>query len=745
MIRTMRMRTLALLLIGLLFPAGLFASTPRQASSTTPAFVENVGQARYVDGAPATHVDALVSRGRATAYLHASGMHVVHAYTRIEPDGSKATDLYRVDISLLGANTHARHELSDPADGVERHLLLGTGAEGVVARRFNTLTYREVYSGIDMRVTLTGSGPKVDYIVHPGADPSQIAVAYRGATSIAIDAEGGLTAVTPVTTMKERAPVAWTQDNDGLGRRPALVSFTLNGTAIRFNVEDYDRTQTLVIDPDLVWATYYGGNGGFTDPKVAFDPTGDLYTAGSTIARDLPRTIGVFQNRANLRQEGYIAKFSYDGRHLWHTYIGGTGTDYVRALAVDVNGDSWVCGSLDSNNHPLVDLDRNGSGPYGGLDGDTIIKRAGYVMRVTGSGTWGDSWIIDGREDDEVRGIAFANNRLALVGSTRSPRVNDVSGTPYTKNPANNTRQYDMFISRLILRPNSTDRWTSEWLTYYGGSLDDHGRGVAINTAGDVFAIGYTQSNDVPVTNGSAFRGVADIIVTKFVTTAPYTPGRAWALYHGTTDNDFATGIAVGAQGNAVVGGWTNGNDMPTVGAYQATLNGPTDGFLWKFSGANGQTIYSSYFGGSATDLINAIALDRSGRIYIAGMTSMSDDLPVTNDAYQAEPFDDPDWQLADGWFATFNAAAANVLYCTYYGAPPQATLPPFPPSEDNPPPPDTDFGFDEITGIAIDGDAYVATVSSVASLLFETTEGAFQDGSELNADTVQYVFHVSF
>lgn len=332
------MRTLASFAICLLLPAVLQATTPRQASTLHPAFVENVGQARYMDGAPASHVDAVLSRGKATAYIHETGLHVVHAATQME-DGELVKGLYRVDIDLIGANPSARHEWADPDPGIDRYLLTGTGPNGVQARRYRIITYRDVYPGIDLRITITDRGPKMDYIVHPGADPSRIAVAYRGATSLMISDDGSLSAVTPVTTMRENAPVAWTQTMDGSGKQLVPVSFRLDGTSIRFRIAEYDRSRTLVIDPELVWATYYGGNGYFTAPMVAMDGVGNIYTAGETITRDLPTSAGVFQRRFTQRQEGYVAKFTWDGQHVWSTYVGSKGTDYVYDLEIDGNGD----------------------------------------------------------------------------------------------------------------------------------------------------------------------------------------------------------------------------------------------------------------------------------------------------------------------------------------------------------------------------------------------------------------------
>lgn len=720
-------------------------TTPsRSAPGEPPAYIANVGQAAYVDGQPASHVDALLVGGSSTTYVHAGGMHVVLSKTGTE-DGMPRVDLYRADITLVGSNRSARLEPGVRSEGWSRYILQGDSADGRIAVRYRKLVYRDVYPGIDQHLSVNDRGPKVDYIVHPGARPETIRLTYTGVTGLHVQEDGSLWMNTPICGIREAKPIAWTQQSDGSGRTPVEVSYVVDGTSVQFSVGTYDRSKTLVIDPQRMWATYYAGNGSFNSPMVAIDPTGNVYTAASTVARNLPRSVGVFQRAPRARLEAYIAKFSWDGQFVWNTYLGSSGADFIYDLVLDPNSNPWVCGSIDSNDHPLIDLDLAGSGPHGGLLGDTIIRRAGFVMRLTPQGAWGDSWIMDGREDDEVRAIAVSNTHVAMVGSTRSPRVNDVNGKPYTHHPANNTRQYDMFVSRLILKPGSTDRWTNDWLSYYGGEYDDFGNDVVLSSTGDVVAVGITQSDSVPVTNGSSFRGARDLYLVKFTTPTIYNPVRSWATYYGSSDFDYLGGMAIDAQGNPLVVGYTSGTDLPTVNALQGTIRGNLDGFIARFNSANGQTAYSSYFGGNQNDVINAISLDASGRLWIGGWTQLSTDLPVTNNAFQSEPYADDEWPLTDGWFAQLAPDARSVLYCTYYGAQPQPNLPPMPaPGDTNQPPPSTDFGFDQITSIHVDNNAYIATASLVQSLRFSTTPGAYQIGDTLKSDTVMMVTHLT-
>ncbi|RPI68199.1 MAG: hypothetical protein EHM43_05580, partial [Ignavibacteriae bacterium] len=508
-------------------PFRLSALSPHELSKASTAFTQNVGQVRYTDGEAAASIDAVAQFGNTTAFVHRQGMYVVQSRVhRVKDQRAPEVDYFRTDMDLVGSNPMARLETVD-AGGTIRLYGPGDSTLGRNAERWKVMIYRDIYAGIDLRITSNTTGPKIDFIVHPGADPSQIALRYQGADQVVMREDGSLWTSTPLGSLRESAPVSWNELPNG-SKSVIASSFALNGNTIRFTLDAYDHSKTLVIDPQREWATYYGGNGGFSPPLTTVDADGFIYLAGSTVATNLPRSTGVFQPRIKAKTDGYIVKWNDAGKFIWQTFVGGTGSDDILDITTDAKLNVWVCGSLDSNNHPLVALDLNGSGPYGTLEGDTIIGEAGFVMRVTPDGLWGDSWIVDGREQDGVSGIAFNNDRLAITGYTRSPRVNEITGNPFPKNPANNTRQYDMFVSRLVLRPGGQYRWQNDWLSYYGGSLDDRGRRVVIDAAGNVTAMGYTYADDVPTTDGSVFRGVSDVMIVRFTTPTAYNPQRSW-------------------------------------------------------------------------------------------------------------------------------------------------------------------------------------------------------------------------
>jgi hypothetical protein len=726
--------SLAALLACALVP--LQASTPSRPSAQLPVLTQNVGQAIHTDGTPVPNVDALIDSKNGMAYVSASRMSIVQERLIEWPEnGDPLMDLYRVDVELIGANAAARLEILSEEAGWVRFIGPADGPQGHIAQRWSKIIYRDIYDGIDKVITMTSDGPKVDFIVHPGADPSQIAMRFIGATPTLLT-DGSLRATTPLGTISDLAPIAFLA---GAGGSKVDARYIVSGSTVRFQLGQFDRSKELVIDPTRMWATYYGGNGSTNDVRTAMGKCGDVYLMGTTATRNLPVTPGVLQTRYRARSDAFAAKFTHLGRLVWHTYCGGTGSDNVMDAALDKYDYVWMCGRLDSNNNPLVNFDRSGSGPFGSLDGDTIIMQAGYMLRLDSNGAWGDSWILDGRDDDAIAGFDIRNDRIAIVGYTRSPRVNDVQGNPYSHNSNNNYRQFDMFVARLSLRLPSTNRWQGDWLTYYGGGDDDWGTQVTINNAGVVTAIGYSASNDIPTTNGSAYRGNWDAFVLNITSPTAATPTRGWALYLASDGNDIGYDAASDPQGNPVFVGYTGGTNFPTAAAYRNTSAGSADGFITKFNVANGNLIYSTYFGGTEVDIIRGVSISPAGNVWVGGRTA-SPNLPVTNDAFQKTIFTDPNYILSDGFFTQFNPTVTTVLYGTYYGAPPQANLPPPPAMGDPPLPPNTDFGDDELMAVYADGDAYIALATRVASLNMPTTTGAYQDKSVLNQDTIKSI-----
>ena len=296
-------------------------------------FEKNVGQARYEGGMQLTPIDAVVRVGGTLAYIHPKGLHIAQArvypsevHTKNEPDYHM--DRYRVDMELIGSNASARIEFGEQLPGLVRYINEHTGVNGIEAPRYSSITYREVYPNIDLRMYLTAAGVKYDFVVHPGGNAEQIAMFYKGGSAPVVNDGGGLDITTPLGQLGEQAPIVFTKTARGDFGSAVPARFVASGQSVRFDIAAYDRTKTLVVDPQRLWATYLGGslslfaNLGAVSPtslRTAFDSTGNTFLAGSTYATDMPNVAGVLQRRLKGTMDCFIAKFSESGTFRWHT------------------------------------------------------------------------------------------------------------------------------------------------------------------------------------------------------------------------------------------------------------------------------------------------------------------------------------------------------------------------------------------------------------------------------------------
>jgi len=261
----------------------------------------------------------------------------------------------------------------------------------------------------------------------------------------------------------------------------------------------------------------------------------------------------------------------------------------------------------------------------------------------------------------------------------------------------------DVFVTKLNPTGSSV-----VYSTYLGGGGLDLGAGIAVDTAGNAFVTGLTQSSDFPTTAG-AFQTFGGTFVTKVNPTGS-------ALVYSTRFGDGSTnanGIAVDAAGNAYVTGSTGfGDPLPTTpGAVQPTPGGgSSDAFVAKFNPTGSALVYSTYLGGSNFEGGVGIAVDVAGNAYVTGFTG-STNFPTTAGAVQ------PTFGAFRNAFVTkLNPTGSALVYSTYLGG-------------------SSNANGDAAEGIAVDaaGNAYVT--GEADSTDFPTTPGAFQPTFGGNAD----------
>jgi hypothetical protein len=333
---------------------------------------------------------------------------------------------------------------------------------------------------------------------------------------------------------------------------------------------------------------------------------------------------------------------------LYSTFIGGSGEDRVEAMALDIFGNTYVTGHTYSPDFPTVNAFNS---THGGGYTDC------FVLKLSANGS--DllySTFIGGQDFEYAYSIAVdASGNAYVTGGTNS------SGFP-TVNAYNSTHggSPDCFVLKL-----SANGSTLLYSTFIGGSGHDSGHSIALDTSGNTYVTGYTESADFPTVNAydSTSNGAHDCFVLKLSANGLTL---LYSTFIGGESFDHASSIAVDASGNTYVTGYTESADFPTVNAYDRTyhhsmqLDRPGDCFILKLSADGSTLVYSTFVGGSTLDLGESIAIDSSGNAYVTGRTS-SYDFPTIN-AYDSIN------EGGDCFVLKLSANGLTLLYSTFIG-----------------------------------------------------------------------------
>jgi len=292
----------------------------------------------------------------------------------------------------------------------------------------------------------------------------------------------------------------------------------------------------------------------------------------------------------------------------------------------------------------------------------TWVSFSAKVRQNPISGTTGllYSTFYGGTSDDVGFGIAVGSDKsVYIAGYTTSSNITTTSGVAQTTAGGGE----DGFVARL--NPLVTPTNQLVFATYLGGSQNDRGQGLALDSSGNAYVTGYTYSPSFITTTAVYQIGLGGGITNTtnadaFVTKLNPSGALSFSTYLGGSRDDRGAGIAVDSAGNIhilgatqVQGGLTTNDFITTTGALQTTWGGGVDAFYTKLNPTASSVLYSTYFGGSGSDEFignpEGIALDSSGGIYIGGNTN-STNLITTTGAFSTT--------LAggyDGWLAKFN------------------------------------------------------------------------------------------
>ncbi|MFX0064328.1 MAG: SBBP repeat-containing protein, partial [Candidatus Hermodarchaeota archaeon] len=443
---------------------------------------------------------------------------------------------------------------------------------------YNEVWYYDLYSGIDLRYYMTDQGLKYDFLVHPGANPNQINIKVSQSMSLNIKNQ-----IVSYWSDASNSPLLQDKNlhvfqSDGIDVSAHFVPRKNIANTYGFQISSFDSTQVLTIDPLLLsFSTFFGGSGDDAALDIAVDSEGNAIIVGTTNAT-IP-IFNAFQTNAGGAIDVFVAKLNATGNGLiFSTYLGGSADDEGRGIAIDDSGNSYIIGFTESSDFPVTPNAYNST--YGGGEEVFVTK-----LNATGNGLifstflggnadeWGFKIALDSQGNSYVIGTTYSSDFPITIPSYQSTlrgysdafitKLNAtgtglvfstfLGGNDYdlgrdiavdnsencyllgmtfsTDFPIENGYQnthdgvsFDLFVTKL----NATGTGLI-YSTYLGGNEDEFGRGLALDSGGNVYLTGETWSENYPTTanayqNTSIDEGVGisfiqDAFVTKLNST----------------------------------------------------------------------------------------------------------------------------------------------------------------------------------------------------------------------------------
>jgi gliding motility-associated-like protein len=464
---------------------------------------------------------------------------------------------------------------------------------------YTAVTYKNIYPNIDVRYYTGGGNLKYDIVVHPGGDPSRIALYFDGIDGLKVKNEE-LLIKTSVDEVKERKPYTYALSQAGKKKVPC--SFDVKGNIVRFKMlASVPADATLVIDPTLIFATFTGSSADNWGYTATYDADGNFYAGGivfgagfltTTGAFDLSFNGGVNTGESPVGFDIGIMKFNPTGsQSVYATYIGGDGNEQPHSLVVDNAGNLVISGRTSSTSYPVFPA---GTPVYGSGGGWDII-----LTKLNASGT------------------ALIGSRI--IGGTNDDGVN--IRHKYATDPPGATS----------IRRNYGDDARSEVI------VDDNGL---------VYLASCTQSADFPTTAGAAqtVPGAAtparyqDAVIIK---TSPDLSNIIFSTLLGGDGDDAAFVLALNpTDQNIYIAGGTTSTNLPgnrTGVIFPNNQGTPSnesavDGFITVLNNNGTQFIRSTYMGTNGIDVVYGIQFDKFSFPYVMGTTTGN--WPVVNAAF---------------------------------------------------------------------------------------------------------------
>ena len=469
---------------------------------------------------------------------------------------------------------------------------------------YNAITYKDIYTNIDIRFHTDNGRLKYDIIVFPGGDPSKVQLAIDGADNLGLE-KGSLVIGTSLGVVKEDKPYTYQPSS----KKNISASYILKEKTVHFSLGAYDKKNILIIDPEVIFASYAGGyskvynrSSGFSG---AYDKAGNFFLSGIAVSDSFFISNGAYQtinkggNPAatlgsinDVLSDMLISKFNPSGTQLiCATFLGGAeSADFPNSTMVDSQGNLVIAGASASFDYPVTGANY---GPCGGITDIIVSRLSNDCTKLMQSRKIGGS-AMDGIN------ILFTTK----LNSTQIPATN-------------------IGVSYSILQYNN----------------DDYRLDITLDPSDNIYIASCTQSNDFPVSanavqkNNMGGKYKQDAVIIKF---SPDLSTLLYSSYLGGSQDDAAYSLAINPLTNDIyVAGVTGSNDFLGIkpGSVMPSYKGGiADGFICIFSNDGSIIRTASYMGTDGMDNIYAIRFDNKGSPYVTGTTTGN--WPIINAAF---------------------------------------------------------------------------------------------------------------
>lgn len=570
-------------------------------------------------------------------------------------------------ITLIGGNAAAHSEGLEPLPGKTNYLMGNDRAKWRTnVANYAKVQYRDVYPGVDLVYYGNQQQLEYDFIIHPGANPRIVQLAFAGMEKLRLDAAGDLILGVPGAEIRQHKPLVY-QEQGGIRQAVEGRYVRIGKRRIGFELGKYDGSRPVVIDPRLSYSTFLGGASLDLDKglAIAADNSGNAYVTGWTQSPNFPVTPGAFQRSkgGTVDRSAFVTKLNAAGNALvYSTYLGGSVLEEGHGIAVDSSGNAYVAGTTNSTNFPVTP----GAFQTAGGGNDVFVTK----LNAAGDGLLYSTY-LGGTAKAGTAATAIALDHLGNVyvtGFTQDPTFPITPGA-FLSTPA--------FVFVAKINPNASGSSSLVYSTFFGKGTGTHRTlGIAVNSAGNAFITGITNQNGIATpgafqtSRGGAAAGPQNEAFVAKLTAAGN--GLVYSTYLGGNGDDSGNAIAVDGADNAYITGSTNSTDFPiTRGAYQTSFQaganeqalGLTHTFVTKLNAAGNGLVYSTFLTGGGQNIFergNAIAVDLAGNAAIVGTTN-SVTFPTTSDALALSA-----GSGAKAFAAKVGAAGDRLIFSTY-------------------------------------------------------------------------------